>query len=173
MFQGPCCDKNSDCLCDAYCGDDCNDGAAPINNAGAPVYHSCEKNSVSWGFQGYTFFGTPKSWTDALEACQELGGTLAEPRNAKLNGESECVHGRRRRPPRAVPACRPPHGAVRLLGMGRTPRGALRLLDLGSRDPSHHFVEDDDMDATVWTQSTWDARLLPPTLFFDFIKEGN
>ena len=29
-FQGPCCDKNADCVCDSYCGDDCNDGAIPI-----------------------------------------------------------------------------------------------------------------------------------------------
>ena len=31
----------------------------------------------------YTFFDTPKSWTDALEACQALGGTLAEPRDLR------------------------------------------------------------------------------------------
>lgn len=31
MFQGPCCDKNPDCVCDDYCGHDCNDGAAPVD----------------------------------------------------------------------------------------------------------------------------------------------
>ena len=29
-WKGPCCDKNPDRLCDAYCGDDCNDGSTPI-----------------------------------------------------------------------------------------------------------------------------------------------
>ena len=30
MFQGPCCDKNRDCVCDSYCGPGCYDGAIPI-----------------------------------------------------------------------------------------------------------------------------------------------
>ena len=40
MFQGPCCDKNTDCVCDSYCGDDCNDGAIPIPDVYVNGYDS-------------------------------------------------------------------------------------------------------------------------------------
>ena len=34
-WNGPCCDKNADCLCDDYCGPGCNDGNLPFGSSSA------------------------------------------------------------------------------------------------------------------------------------------
>lgn len=39
-FHGPCCDKNSDCVCDAYCGEGCDDGAHALPHE--PVVEQAE-----------------------------------------------------------------------------------------------------------------------------------
>ena len=48
MFQGPCCDKNPDCVCDKYCGPGCNDGAVSI----LPAPSSSNSSSGSAALMG-------------------------------------------------------------------------------------------------------------------------
>ena len=68
-WQGPCCDRNADCLCDAYCGSNCNDGAMPISS-GAPTSSGAPCAAL-------VFNPTPLSFSAAEAHCVSLGGHLA------------------------------------------------------------------------------------------------
>ena len=51
-FNGPCCDKNSDCICDAYCGEGCDDGAHALPHEPVPVGEPDASCKVSAGTVG-------------------------------------------------------------------------------------------------------------------------